>query len=56
MHAANVNKTEMHLLVMHNLLGETRMQINGVENYYDRGQKTNTTPAQGGTRQVSESP
>lgn len=50
LHAADVKKTEMHLPMMLKLLGETRKKINGMENCYERGQRTNTTPAQEWTK------
>lgn len=40
---------------MHILLEETGKKINGVENYYDRGQRINTTPNQELTKKGSQS-
>lgn len=47
LHATDVKKTEMHLPMMLKLLGETRKKINGMENCYERGQRTNNQPSSG---------
>ena len=41
---------------MHDLLRETNKKINGVENYDDRAQRSNTTLAQEWTQEGSRSP
>lgn len=40
---------------MHDLLRETNKKINGVENYYDRAQRSNTALAQEWTKEGSRS-
>lgn len=40
---------------MHDLLRETSKKINGVENYYDRAQRSNTALAQEWTKEGSRS-
>lgn len=56
MHAANVNKTEMHTPVVAQSIGETNKKINGVGNYSARGWGTNADPAHEWTSEGSQSP